>query len=179
MTKIKFALMLMSFMIILSSKKCKTGDPGPSPSSQNATVDMTNIWTAQYPQASTCTGSGPRIGNNPRFNSGVCNSYSETNKRFTEVSIRRISDNSEFDRVCWGQNNGANSVTVKIPTSGAYEIKFKQYDGCSTACFTVCGNNGCKGVRLIWEFSKTYTGPASIMTVAPAHNPSTGYSICN
>jgi hypothetical protein len=173
-------MVLALLSVVLSSKKCGGGTTAPPATSVTARVTVLNSWSFFAPQAYNCgSNSGPTIGNNPRFNNGSNSLYANTNKRFTEVWVRDINTNSEFSRKCYTNVNGdaGLDVQIDIPATHNYEVYFKQYDACSTACMYFSTPNGIKGVRLIWTGSKQFTFPNYYITLEPKCNRD--YIICN
>lgn len=174
----KLLVFLLAVSFVMSSKQCGNGQPGPTQPYTNVTLSIASYWPANFPQAWFCGQSGPTFNNNPRFHVGTCSYYTETTKRFTEVIVRKISDNSEFDRKCWGPN-ASQDLIVKVPNSSPYEIKFKQYDGCSSSCMQSCNGGTCRPIRMIWEYSQTFSYPTTYVNVAPHYDYNTFYTVCN
>ncbi len=174
--------MLLFFSVVLSSKKCnqQSGPPAPTPTTKQIHVTLSPNWTISWPSASTCTGTGPRIGNKPEFNNGSTSLYTNTNLRFTEVKLRNLITNSVSSKL-WANNSGAAGyeVIMDAPLNAGYEITFSQYDGCSSACLQAQTPNGIRPVRLFWTKSETYGLYGSTYVTITPNYFGAGNQICN
>lgn len=136
-------------------------------------------WPASFPQAYGCANSsGPTFGNFPNVHQGSNSQYTNTNLRFSEVTVRNLSTNQTSASRLWKNNNGdaGNTVVIDAPTNAGYEIKFTQLDGCSSACMTVMTSTGPKAVRLQWSGSQTFgLNGSTYVSLTPSY---TGYLIC-
>jgi hypothetical protein len=167
---------------VLSSKKCnqQSGPPAPTPTTKQIRVSLNPNWPISWPQASNCTGTGPRIGNNPQFNNGSTSLYTSTNLRFTEVKLRNLVTNAVSSKL-WANNSAAAGyeVIMDAPLNAGYEITFSQYDGCSSACLQAQTANGPRPVRLFWTKSEKYGLNASTYITLTPNYFGAGNQVCN
>lgn len=172
---------ILLFTQVLMSGKCNSssGPSTPSPTTKQIHVMLSPNWIASWPQAFNCSGSGPRIGNNPSFDNGSTSFYTSTNLRFTEVRVRDLVTQSLTSTKLWANNSGGsgNEVVVDAPLNNGYEIQFTQYDGCSSACLQAQTSQGIRPTRLLWKAQQTFGQYGSTyVTLTPQYN---SYSVCN
>jgi hypothetical protein len=177
--------MLLSTQILISGKCGQQNGPAAPPSlTKEIRVSVSSNWPISWPAASTCTGTGPRLGNNPIYDNGSSSLYQNTNLRFTEVKLRNLVTNAVSSKL-WA-NSGPNGtalagyeVIMNAPLDAGYEIIFTQYDRCSSSCLQAQTSNGVRPVRLFWTKSMTFGqyGPTYI-TMEPQYFGA-GNQICN
>lgn len=185
-----YVVILMFFIsTITMAPRCSTvSSDSPNVSNTHQVhVTLSINWPASFPQAFNCTGTGPRLGNNPTSNLGSITQYQQSNLRFSEITIRDLVTNSIVDSKLWssviGQGTDAranfgNEVVLTAPNDHGYEVKFTQYDGCSSTCAQVQTSNGFRPIRLFWADTKSFgvqSGPQYIFLTPSYKN----YIVCN